>query len=211
MNIFTHLYMAVRLKKTIEASIPIRLKTVSFLLGCIKPDISPKFDSIRHYKKDSEEFLLEEIQSLLEDNIYEYEICRSGFSERLGIVVHYLSDFFCFAHTDEFTGNILEHHKYEMELFSCFLLNLKPFAKRYRNKTGEVGYNRNIAIRHNVSSISRYIDRLQEEYLKNEVNNLSLNDMDFIYTACVSLCFSVVTACLISEDSFSGLGNEVYL
>jgi hypothetical protein len=40
----------------------------------------------------------------------------ASFSEKLGIVLHYIADFFCFAHAPTFNNNIISHLLYETRL-----------------------------------------------------------------------------------------------
>ncbi|MBW7573506.1 zinc dependent phospholipase C family protein [Caproiciproducens faecalis] len=46
----------------------------------------------------------------------DYQIIGAKASKKLGILCHYYSDFFCCAHSPQFSGNIKEHVRYENEL-----------------------------------------------------------------------------------------------
>ena len=48
--------------------------------------------------------------------MHDSDVPNPDLSVRLGIVCHFLTDFFCFAHTNGFTGTMREHIRYEKEL-----------------------------------------------------------------------------------------------
>lgn len=73
MNTFTHLGISQRLRYAVEKEFNIKL--------------------------DSAGFIKEEINNLLNLKLNK---CTRFFSERLGIITHYLSDFFCHAHSEYF-------------------------------------------------------------------------------------------------------------
>lgn len=195
MNLFNHLGIAIKLKHNIEMNFHIRLKTINFLLGSIKPDISSRYINIPHYKKDSEGFIQEEIRSILEEKIYEFTKCTSNFSERLGVITHYLSDFFCYAHSDYFTGGMPKHYIYEMQLFIYDIINSKTIIHSCSDN--------NIVINHNASSIWSYIDELHKNYLCEYKEDHNCIDMSFTLKACTSLCFSIITECIVSQENLT--------
>lgn len=202
MNLFNHLGISMKLKHVIEKNLHIRLNTISFLLGNIKPDISSQYINIPHFKKDAEGFIREEIQSILESKIYEYKSCPARFSERLGIITHYLSDFFCHAHSEYFTKGMKEHYIYEMQLFIHSIIHTKDITRS--------GYDMNIVTTHNASSICSYIDELHLKYLGVCKEAHPFMDITFTLQACSSLCISIITACMVGEENFSGTVGEVF-
>ena len=116
MSISTHLGISRGIMAVIERDLNIKLDTVGFMLGNIKPDIDSKLSSVPHLKNTVMEFVSSEIKTLLsmEDKIKNR--CTREFSERLGLITHYLLDFFCYAHSEYFKGNILKHCIYENKL-----------------------------------------------------------------------------------------------
>lgn len=197
MDIFTHLSIAIKLKHLIEINYKIKLRTISFLLGSIKPDISPQFRNIPHCKKGSEGFVQKEIQSLFLTEIYKSEKCTSVFSEKLGILTHYFSDFFCYVHSEYFSGNMLEHYIYEMYLSIYYLKNSKT--------TTPYSYKDYIETSHDASSLCGYIDELHTKYLTVCNEAFPYFDIAFTIKACTALCFSIITTCMAGEESFSNI------
>ena len=204
MNIFTHLDISMKLKYMIEKSFNVKLRTASFLLGSIKPDISSRYINIPHYKKDSDTYIMEEIKSILETKIYDFEECTSHFSERLGIITHYLSDFFCYVHSEYFKESMSEHYFYEMKLSVYCILNSRKITKSSCPES--------IKINQNISSLFSYLDELHINYLYTCSKKRPGIDMEFAIKACTALVFSIITACMAdSEENFSGSVGQVLL
>nr|WP_319490158.1 zinc dependent phospholipase C family protein [uncultured Caproiciproducens sp.] len=59
----------------------------------------------------------------------DYKIISAKASKKFGILCHYYSDFFCCAHSPEFSGNLKEHVKYENELLRFMRENYSTFRQ----------------------------------------------------------------------------------
>ncbi len=190
MNTFTHLGISHRLMHAVEKELKVNLDTAGFILGNIKPDISSRLIQIPHYKKDSIGFIRKEIGYLLGLKLNK---CTRLFSERLGIITHYLSDFFCHAHSENFKGGLLEHYLYEIQLSGYCNIN-------YNAITG-FNYGKNAVVNRESFSICAYIDELHEEYCRE--SNVPSFELDMYYTlkACTSICFSIIYICIACENS----------
>lgn len=71
-----------------------------FIWGNIKPDCVPQYKSIRHYFDESIDMIINKIlylSSLTINDIY-YGISMAKFSEELGVICHFLCDYFCVPH-----------------------------------------------------------------------------------------------------------------
>ena len=200
MNLFTHLELSLRLKRVIERNLDIRLRTIPFMLGNIKPDFVAPYTNMPHYKKDSAQFVRKEILAILDSKIYESEKCPSQFSERLGVIAHYLSDFFCHAHSESFPDTLLKHYLYEMKLSLYCLSHIKGITL-----CGEEGP---IAIQPTPYSIYNYIEELHAEYHLASPKVHPVADMTFALKACASMCLSVLSICLANEESFFAVQEE---
>ena len=125
MHTITHLSMSLAIRKLVEKHLPIKLDKVGFMLGNIKPDFAPRLVKIPHYRDDAIHFVKSEIKALLNYQIIEHTKCTRYFSQRLGVILHYLSDFFCYAHSKNFKGNMFNHYLYEIGLSNYFKANFK--------------------------------------------------------------------------------------
>lgn len=92
-----------------------------FIWGNIQPDIVPSLLLKSHYKDESLNFVIDEIVALGKTSpsvFYNKQTCNK-FSKDIGIVCHFLCDFFCFPHYNRWHYNssmILSHIKYENKL-----------------------------------------------------------------------------------------------
>ena len=94
----------------------------NFIWGNIKPDCTPKYKRMKHYYNESIDMVIEKIQYLstlrLEDVYYKINIGK--FSEELGVICHFLCDFFCAPHYYRWefksTKAVKHHMLYEQKL-----------------------------------------------------------------------------------------------
>ncbi len=102
----------------------------SFYLGSILPDISPSFLYRRHNLESSYSLLKSEIQKLT-DTYEKYQKTDAQFWRRLGIITHYLADFFTYPHTCAFHGSFREHCTYENQLKFALRTYLKDNLSKH--------------------------------------------------------------------------------
>ena len=71
-----------------------------FIWGNVKPDCIPQYKRIRHYFDESIDIIIEKILYLSSLTMYEvhYEMTIAKFSEELGVICHFLCDYFCAPH-----------------------------------------------------------------------------------------------------------------
>lgn len=189
MNIFTHIGISSAILNYFEINSGIKLDRKAFKYGSIKPDIDYKLSAIPHYKRNVMDFVVSEIKNLLKMEINKK--CSEEFSEKLGMITHYLSDFFCFAHSEYFKGSILEHYFYEFRLLVYCKINRIKINENLICKFTKIGPD--------YYSICRYIEKMQNDYLKSK-SRFSLS-LDIWYTmeVTISFCISAINACLAEE------------
>jgi len=164
----------------------------SFYIGSILPDCVPSFITRRHTIDETFEILENEIKKITEDYEAERGLTRY-YSRHLGVITHYIADYFTYPHNRTFTGTMKEHCVYERDLKFA----LKEFVKsedaiktRDKSRTLET-----------VEEILQFIRQMHEEYLK--VVGKIKNDCMYI----VELCHKVVDAILkIFEFNYMQLG-----
>lgn len=114
----SHAKFALYFLDGIQRNMNIQLNKQSFVLGNIEPDFPFVFPTVKHYKQSNHDF----IYSLIKD-LYEYN-CNGNFlslaklSEKLGIINHYICDYFCRPHFDRdyYSSHLVEHLSYEKDL-----------------------------------------------------------------------------------------------
>jgi hypothetical protein len=114
----THRLIGATIGMVIRSQYPNRLDEKSFQYGCIIPDYYLRFVSIPHYKNESFEFITGMIQKAR--SLPQTEKEKQVFSTELGIITHYLSDYFCQAHNYSEYDHYMNHLIYEAKLSSEF-------------------------------------------------------------------------------------------
>lgn len=98
-----------------------------FILGNIMPDIN-LFTYLRgHTYKASIDMLYNNTKSLIENKIW-----NSKSFYNLGIILHYVADYFTFPHNANFTGTLKEHCAYERKLCTHFCYFLQNENQKYK-------------------------------------------------------------------------------
>lgn len=129
MNIIVHLLIANSVRKAVYEQTGVRLSFTGFMYGNILPDLSPKQGKILHYLKDSLGFVIESSTKLSDSS---NDSCVGSFtcSKKAGVITHYLSDYFCYAHSEQYQNNIYRHHLYEFLMLFLFRRGLLFFRKQ---------------------------------------------------------------------------------
>ena len=104
----------------ISDNLHVDLDKRAFLYGCIKPDISLTYSSIPHYMDKSFDFISNLITKLQSSSIPTTKKSMRQFSTELGVVTHYIADYFCYPHNDPIFYRTLNHFVYEYNLIFEF-------------------------------------------------------------------------------------------
>lgn len=191
----THKMLAKRFIEDIDEDKVFLINEGHFIWGNLKPDSVSKYKFKKHYIDESLEMIVEKIQflsSLTLDDIYnKYSI--SKFNQELGVVCHFLCDYFCIPHFQrwEFKNATIvrEHVSYENEL--------NKFAKDYN-------IIKDLNLKLTSKEIRDYIIKMQEEYGKVESY-----EQDLIFSS--HICSSVINTVLNEIMINQRLKNMKYL
>ena len=113
----THILFADVVYKTMRDKYRIRLNKNSLRYGSIKPDILSMFARLPHYKEESFEYILWEMKRLIGKMSFPGQLEDRSASRKAGQILHYISDYFCFAHNNEvLMCRMLPHLVYEQRL-----------------------------------------------------------------------------------------------
>lgn len=115
MNTFSHIMIGKLLYSYLSSEYGIRLNKKYFVRGNYSPDFTVGLLVKPHYMKYKLGFVEREIEALSDLRLDSAEIGREP-SKRLGILCHYLADFFCLAHSEGFDRNMIVHVDYERRL-----------------------------------------------------------------------------------------------
>ncbi|MFA9464238.1 MAG: zinc dependent phospholipase C family protein [Velocimicrobium sp.] len=153
----------------------------SFYIGSILPDCVPTFITRRHCIEDTIEILKKEIDKITTNYDANQGLSRY-FCRHLGVITHYVADYFTFPHNSIYPGNIKDHCMYEKDLKQAMRVYVNSNdAKKIREKNG---------LFQTSDEIIAFIKSVHTEYL-----HLMLQvKIDCMYI--VELCHKVVDAIL---------------
>lgn len=153
----------------------------SFYLGSILPDCTPSFVTRRHSIDETLDILKKEINKITVQYNFEKGL-SSYYCRHLGIITHYVADYFTFPHNKVFHGNLKDHCIYEKDLkFAIRSYVNSEEAKQVREKNPSF---------QTVDEIIAFIKAAHNEYL----SVIKAVNLDCMYI--VRLCHKVVDAIL---------------
>ncbi len=169
MLISTHRLMAKNILKNMAENKKDMLS--NFIYGNVKPDILSKYKLKKHYTRESYSMILAKIIKLSKLNTSDIKknIAIIKFSQELGVICHFLCDFFCIAHSEVWRAKykIFTHINYEKKLAS----NAKKFNFNFTNKIFQT----------QIDDIKLFIENCFREHEKECNFN---NDINFAYYVC---------------------------
>lgn len=173
MLLTTHLKMALLIYENLDNDCKALLDLHAFRMGNIKPDFTKKLKSCPHTFEGSYEkitALIELLKNYSEINPYE-------FSEVLGIINHFISDYFCMPHNPKLRGiGLIKHMLYEKRLANIYRKMIKGKDKRLDIDDFE-----------NIDDIDTYIKKSYNNYLLQ--TSSAVND----------ICYAVRTCTMVSR------------
>ena len=159
MYFFTHLFIAKVLYQHLSETVDLDYKAFSY--GNIKPDLPST--TRKHHTLDN---YLETV-CIKADSLKEEEMTVEDFSEELGEICHYISDFFCYYHLNEtLHKRSLKHFSYEI------LTHLTLFPNRISEN-----YSFTTPLVSSGISIEETISTMREQYFQKEKS--IKRDMEF--------------------------------
>jgi len=187
-NIAMHLELSRVIRKAVEKELHIKLNAFRFMYGNIKPDIIQT--SIPHYKHAAMEYVQAEIEKLSSLRFSKSPRWLKRFSESLGIITHYLSDFFCYAHSDYFQGEIVGHFLYEFRQF-CYFQREYKLAGLYNPLTSAY-------IQLSAANLNNCIEDAHDKYQSVLTHNLVPYEWDSTNAVniCILVCVSLLSMCI---------------
>lgn len=153
----------------------------SFYIGSILPDCVPSFLVRKHTMEESFSILEREIGKLV-SHFDPNKGTDCYFCRHLGVITHYISDYFTFPHNTHYPGKLKDHCIYEEELkkkIRSYVHSPEAVRKRLGERV------------HTPDEILAFIRRMHEIYVSAE--SAVKRDCEYI----VSLCHTVVDAILL--------------
>lgn len=95
------------------------LNRVAFVYGNISPDQTPAMWVAPHFGKVCSRRTAEALSTLAQQPLSSSGRVGAEYSKALGVMCHFLCDYFCFAHNADFSGSLKQHMAYENALDAC--------------------------------------------------------------------------------------------
>ena len=153
----THRLISEHVHHNVKDTLGVELNKSCLIYGSVKPDIAPKLLMMDHFKPQSFDIIMDEIHDLSQFRLIDNKQFMRFFSTQIGIVTHFIADFFCVPHNDRRTykNNFINHVIYENTLHK----ELKSF-----NDTVKVSYNSFNVDNLTPFTIKKVIDYYHKEY-----------------------------------------------
>lgn len=180
----THILIAEKIDEIINEKLQTTLNTKGLKYGSIKPDINPKLLRMKHLKHRS----INQIGSMIEDmkntKYPETKKDQLRFSMKLGIIMHYITDFFCYAHNNPEFKSKFKHFKYEWKV--AFEYTKVDVQRVLINACNNVLEYNNL----NDGCLKNYINQKHDEYMKN-IPGIE-NDIKYSLEMCFTIALIIV-------------------
>lgn len=183
----THKMLAENFIKNIDEDKVFLINESQFIWGNIKPDCVSKYKLKKHYLDESFEMVIKKIEFLssltLQDIYTKYS--PKKFNQELGVVCHFLCDFFCVPHNKRWEfknpNYMKDHILYEKDLAKV--------AKEFK-------ISKDINSHLSSEEITDYIMKLQDEY---EGKIDYKHDLTFAYYICDSIINMILEEVILNE------------
>ena len=159
-----------------------------FIWGNVKPDCVPQYKRIRHYFDESIDMVINKILYLSSLTIYDvhYGMSMAKFSEELGVICHFLCDYFCAPH----------HYRWECTS-TKIMKDHMLYEKRLAKKTKTFIPGGRLIAKINPNATKDFLIDLQKEY-ENVID--FNNDLTFAYYVCDSILNMILNNVLTNES-----------
>lgn len=186
MNSLNHVLIGTVVYEYIKDKYGIVLDKESFLKGNTCPDHSFRFLRPHRIKYCNRMVRKKTIKLCRRD----WGRINEKASKKIGILCHYYSDFFCYAHSPRFAGSLKDHIRYENEMLRYMCERYSTFQK--------IDYAPNVAFPMNAAEINNRM----RELIRSKVSMYGDYGMELVCAiqACAELVLAVSLAILFSQE-----------
>ncbi|MGV8146160.1 MAG: zinc dependent phospholipase C family protein [Alkaliphilus sp.] len=183
----SHKIISEHVYKVVNNTLGVKLNRKQLIYGSIKPDLTPKFLRLDHFKPESFSHIMDEVAELSVCQFSENSSFIKKFSQQLGVVTHFVADYFCVPHNDRNTykNHFVDHVVYEYRLEKLF--------KNYSHESSitKEAFNVN---NYSSSPISNVIDTLHNSYtLRGEsMENDVKSSLDAVSTVSLFAAYNAI-------------------
>lgn len=186
----THAIIAKVIYEDVFQEHQLKLNKNQLIYGSIKPDLYSGFPKLKHFKPQSFTTICQDIAALSSARAEDNQATISRLSQKIGIVTHYVADYFCVPHNDRETyhNHIISHIKYENKLHQMYKDTTLP---RKKNLLHGPDFSR-------LDHVMNYLDDLHDAYATRHES--LLNDMNSSLQASRSVASLIVQQALSSQS-----------
>lgn len=148
----------------------------SFVYGNIKPDCFFQKTPKKHLEIESLDFIIEEIKN------FDYSCDNKSMSLKLGVICHYLCDFFCLPHFERWSACDISKKVIQTPRH----LNYERLLNSYTS-CAVLDYNE-------ITDLRTFINNCKSEYIKDKSYK---NDIKYASMVCNSVMFHILEHTLI--------------
>lgn len=160
----------------------IYLNRTAFVYGNIAPDQTPAMWVAPHFSKVCSRTTSEILTELSQIPVSSTGRIGAEYSKQLGYLCHFLCDYFCFAHNEDFVGNIKQHMVYENEL--------DAFLRRDCLDVLDIDASSPVQSYIQIDELIEHNEAEKKEYF--EIGHSLKNDLTFSFNVCVTSIVNVV-------------------
>lgn len=183
----THKLLSREICKKLNEELNFDLDIKSVKYGCIKPDYVPELISIPHYKDKSFAYISNKIKKLEQVEVPKSKLEKANYFDNLGVVLHFIMDYFCYAHNDDNYNWMPLHCLYEIKLSSMAKqMDIPSICNKSINSL-------NLGIKLEEAWFEYYINDKLAEY---KSKSISMNtDIETSIEVCIGVIYRLITKC----------------
>ena len=166
---------------------------LAFRFGSLEPDLVPSFITTKHRI----DLTFHKLEKKINKVIDEYDKNKGmtiGLSKDLGVITHYIADYFTFPHNIEYPGTMTEHIHYEAQL----KVDFREFVRKMKETHAHF---QEVNMR-SADEICAFIKKCHTEYL-HAVKSVE-NDCRYILQICAQVV-RIYPASAAAEQHASGM------
>lgn len=131
MNSASHILMGRLVRQYVQEHYGIGLDERNFLLGNVLPDYLPSFLTRPHFLRYNAGHVRKLMRNLISglSSPEKKTPKRSRHSLALGVICHFYTDFFCYAHSPYFRQGLRKHAEYEERLDQYFKQSIEKLCR----------------------------------------------------------------------------------
>lgn len=179
----SHKIVSTNLYDHIKNNYGIDLNYNRLMWGCVSPDFLPQYKIKRHYYEESIDFLILKISKLIFLNRFldfkkgDYAALKL-FSTDIGVISHYLTDYNCIAHAENWVmpKNLIKHLNYEKDL-NDYAKTHKFDRKIYLSSPQNINASNELTI---MAGLKDFISENLSTYLEEQSKDFNMGtDLDY--------------------------------